>query len=331
MNNQYLAIVWLLAVCLGRAADAPRPVKGFLLAAPPAHVLGKPGGPSAIDAHTHFYDPARPQGVPWPSKDDKRLYRTVLPGEFKKLTQPFHIAGTIVVEASPWLEDNQWLLDLAAKDTFIVGVVGRLDPYSDDFAKNFERFAKDPLFRGIRITHAELRRGVEQKQFLDRMRLLIKHDCTLDVNGGPETPADVARLAQLLPELRIVIDHAANLKIDGKPVPAEWLRGMRAAAAGKNVFCKVSALVESTGRARGDAPAAVDFYRPTLDALWDIFGADRLLYASNWPVCENAASYATVNAIVHSYFEQRGQAAAEKFFSGNAVAAYKIAGRSRSK
>ena len=49
-------------------------------------------------------------------------------------------------------------------------------------------------------------------------------------------PADVARLAQVLPELRLVINHAANLRIDGKPVPPEWHKGMRAAAAGKQVF-----------------------------------------------------------------------------------------------
>ena len=342
-------------IAIGRAADPPKPDKVFVLAGQSnmegqavADLDGKnyndgkgtlnalfkdpaKAPPPAIDAHTHFYDPTRPQGVPWPRKEDKLLYRTVLPGEFKKLTQKHRIVGTIVVEASPWLEDNQWLLDLAAKDPFIVGVVGRLDPDSDDFAKHFERFAKDPLFRGIRISHAELRHGVEQKRFLDNLRLLIKHDRTLDVNGGPETPADVARLAQVLPELRIVIDHAANLRIDGKPVPTEWLKGMRAAAAGKNVFCKVSALVESTGHTKGDAPTVVDFYRPTLDALWEILGEDRLIYASNWPVCENAASYATVHAIVRSYLDRRGTAAAEKFFSGNAAAAYKPANPGRSK
>jgi L-fuconolactonase len=106
-------------------------------------------------------------------------------------------------------------------------------------------------------------------------------------------------------------------------VPVEWLRGMRAAAAGKNVYCKFSALVESTGRSKGDAPTAAVNYRPTLDALWDTFGEDRLIYASNWPVCENAASYATVYGIVRSYFDGRSSVAAEKFFQRNALAAYK--------
>jgi L-fuconolactonase len=283
--------------------------------------------PPAIDTHTHFYDPHRPQGVPWPGKGDKLLYRTVLPGELKELTKKLNIRSTIVVEASPWLEDNQWLLDLAAKEPFIVGVVGRLDPASDDFAKHLARFARDPIFRGIRINHDELKRGLEQKKFLDNLRLLATNDRTLDVNGGPDMPADVARLAQAIPELRIVINHAANVTIDGKAPPTAWLKGMRAAAAGKNVFCKVSALVEGTRKTKGDAPAAVEYYRPILDALWETWGEDRLLYGSNWPVSNNAASYATLHEIVRSYFQQRGKVAAEKYFMRNAQTAYKLVTR----
>jgi L-fuconolactonase len=281
------------------------------------------GAVRALDAHTHFYDPQRPQGVPWPGKGDKLLYRTVLPPEFRELTKKHHVQGTIVVEASPWLEDNQWLLDLAAREPFLVGVVGRLDPASDDFPKHLDRFARDPLFRGIRINHDELRRGLSQKKFIDHLRLLALSDRTLDVNGGPDMPADVATLAQKIPELRIVINHAANLRIDGQPVPPAWLQGMRAAAAGKRVFCKVSALVEGTRKRNGDAPADVDFYRPTLDALWQTFGEDRLIYGSNWPVSNNAATYATLYEIPRSYFEKRGAAATEKFFLHNAIAAYK--------
>lgn len=283
----------------------------------------------ALDAHTHFYDPRRPQGVPWPDKQDKLLYRPVLPAEFKKLAEKQRVRSTIVVEASPWLEDNQWLLDLAEKDAFIVGVVGHLDPASAEFAKHLDRFARAPLFRGIRINHSDLRRALDRQAYLDHLRLLTKHDRALDVNGGPEMPADVARLSQALPELRIVINHAANLKIDGAAVPSDWLKGMRAAAAGKQVFCKISALVECTRRNKGDAPADVAFYRPVLDAVWDVFGEDRLLYGSNWPVCEQSAPYATVHEIVRAYFDKRGNAAAEKFFLRNSVAAYKPVDRSR--
>src|SRR5262249_5258239 len=101
-----------------------------------------------------------------------------------------------------------------------------------------------------------------------------------------------------------------RVRVDGKPVPAAWLKGMRAAPEGQQVFWKVSALTGGTGRTRGEAPTEVEFYQPVLDALWETFGADRLIYGSNWPVCVNAAPYATVHAIVRSYIERRGQAPA---------------------
>lgn len=100
-----------------------------------------------IDTHTHFFDPTRPEGVPWPGKNDKRLYRRVLPDEFKRLAQPLGVVGTVVVEASPWVEDNQWLLDLAAKEPLLVGIVGRLDTASDDFEKHLRR--DSPAIRSI--------------------------------------------------------------------------------------------------------------------------------------------------------------------------------------
>jgi predicted TIM-barrel fold metal-dependent hydrolase len=101
-----------------------------------------------IDTHTHFYDPFRPQGVPWPGKNSS-LYRKVTPEEFIKVTRPCGITGTIVVEASSWIEDNQYLLDLASKHKVIYGVVGRLAPGSKDFEKYFKRFVKSSYFKGI--------------------------------------------------------------------------------------------------------------------------------------------------------------------------------------
>lgn len=282
----------------------------------------------ALDAHTHFYDPTRSQGVPWPGKQDKVLYRAVLPAEFQELTSKLRVQSTIVVEASPWVEDNQWLLELAEKNPVIVGIVGHLDPVSDEFAKHCERFAANKLFRGIRVNHANLRRGLEQPAFLDNLRLLVKHDLQLDVNGGPDMPNDVAKLAQLMPDLRIVINHEANLTIDGKTPQAEWRKGMEVSAAGKQVWCKVSALAEGTRRKEGHAPDDVDFYRPVLDALWEIFGEDRLIYGSNWPVSVRAASYATVHSIVNRYFHEKGKHAAEKYFLRNAQRAYKPIDRS---
>ena len=94
----------------------------------PALRAAGPDVPAVIDTHTHFYDPARPGGIAWPAKDDAALYRRATPEDFKNLAEPLGIAGTVVVEASPVIADNEWLLELAAREPFILGVVGCKKP-----------------------------------------------------------------------------------------------------------------------------------------------------------------------------------------------------------
>jgi predicted TIM-barrel fold metal-dependent hydrolase len=285
--------------------------------------------PAYVDCHTHFYDPTRPEGIPWPSKDDRPLYRPVLPRHFLELAAPLGVTQTVVVEASPRVEDNAWLLELADKNPAVVGVVGNLTPGRAEFADHVKRFSSHKRFRGIRIGHDALQAGLAQPDFLVDIRRLAEHDLELDVNGGPSMPADIARLAEKIPDLRIVVNHLANLDLDGRSPPAAWREGMEAAARHPRVYCKVSALVEharpSGAKPDAPAPADVDFYRPVLDAIWGIFGDDRLIYGSNWPVSERPATYETLFYIVEKYVKDRGPAAVEKFFWKNARAAYRYA------
>jgi predicted TIM-barrel fold metal-dependent hydrolase len=278
-----------------------------------------------VDCHTHFYDPTRPEGIPWPAKDDRVLYRTVLPKHFLEQAAPLGITKTVVVEASPRVEDNAWLLQLAANNPSIVGVVGNLSPGKPKFGELLQRFAANKIFRGIRIGHDALRAGLEQPDFLADIRHLSDFGLELDVNGGPEMPADVARLAERLPELTIVINHLANVEIDGGPYPKEWLFSMQSAAKHRHIFCKASALVEHA-RPKSDekkVPRDVQFYRPVLDAIWDTFGDDRLIYGSNWPVTDLFVPYGVVFSIVRNYVEGHRKSALEKFFWKNAEVAYR--------
>src|ERR1700745_3164909 len=84
--------------------------------------------PIAVDCHTHFYDPARPQGVPWPGKDDKTLYKRILPETYMAFAKKLGVTGTVVVEASAWVDDNQWVLDLCKAEPFLLGLCGNLTP-----------------------------------------------------------------------------------------------------------------------------------------------------------------------------------------------------------
>lgn len=277
-----------------------------------------------VDTHVHFYDPTRPQGVPWPPKGSP-LYRTVLPDDWARLALPHGITNVLIVEASEWVEDNQWILDLAAKDKRIVGFAGNLDPMSPDFTANLKRFSANPLFRGIRNRrpNATMSNIVDAPEFRASMKLMADAGLELDVNlnGGKGLDA-VAKLAGDMPDLRIVIDHVGGSG-DPRQITDEWKAGMKLAGKCKNVFCKMSALVEQTKDAYGKAPQDTAFYLPILDHVFECFGEDRVLYASNWPVSDKGAPYDVVFRVVKEYFSGKGREACEKFFWKNSLAAYK--------
>lgn len=274
-----------------------------------------------VDTHTHFYDPTRPQGVPWPAADNELLYRTVLPVHHRELAAPEGITGTVVVEASAWLDDNQWILDLADDDPWILGLVGHIDP-GPGFGAGLVRFADHPLFLGIRLGGGHFD-DIHSGSLLADVEALAARDLTLDVLVRDAQLEGVAEVARRIPDLRIVVNHVAHVALTGGEPDAAWrLRMAAIAEASPNVYCKVSGMVELA--VEQPAPHDPDFYRPTLDALWDLYGEDRLVFGSNWPVSDRAAPYAAVVAVVRAYFEAQGSRAAAKYWHENARRAYRL-------
>lgn len=274
-----------------------------------------------IDTHTHFYDPTRPEGVPWPNPDDELLYRTVMPDDYKKLAVPEGVKGTVVVEASRWVEDNQWILDLAANESFIVGFVGNLNPNEADFEENLNRFSDNPLFRGIRLGGG-LMQSLSDANLIENIELLAEKELTLDLLINPEALRHLPALVEHIPSLRVVINHIAGVRVDGNPPDETWVSAIQEAGRYPKVYCKVSGLAEHTGQT--PAPEDVAYYTPTIDVLWDAFGEDRLIYGSNWPVSERYAEYKVVQKIVDDYFSSKGDEVSEKYFWKNAKAAYQL-------
>ncbi len=271
------------------------------------------GGPAVIDTHIHLWDTNRPGGVAWPPVTDTLLYRPVLPAEFKTLTRPHGVTGAIIIEASPQLEDNLWVLDLMKDEPIFVGYIGHLSPGTDTFRRNLARFAKNPLFRGIRVGGAELVSGVSKPAFLDDLARLADAGLTLDALGNASMVAPLTTIAGKLRNLRIAIDHM--------PVePTGWTTDtMRELAGHTQVFCKVSTVLKRVNGKVSDDPAV---YKTSLDELWEMFGADRVMYGSNWPVSLNLAPYATVFNVVKGYVTQRGGTDAARYFGANSKACY---------
>ena len=275
-----------------------------------------------VDTHTHFYDPTRAQGVPWPDPKDTLLYRTVVPAEYRKLAEPHGVRGTVVVEASPWVEDNQWLLDLAAREPFIFGIVGNLDPLAPDFATHLQRFARNPKFRGIRVAGKQLAEKGAEAAYLDSIRRLADAGLSLDVNGTSDYLSHISAVARAVPKIRIIVNHVGSAGSPAK-LTQEWRDGIRAAAENERVFCKVSALPEQSGMPAGKAPTETSFYRPILDTVWEAFGEKRVIFGSNWPVSNNGTSFEKVMAIIRPFFAEKGAVAERRYYEANAQEAYR--------
>jgi predicted TIM-barrel fold metal-dependent hydrolase len=276
-----------------------------------------------IDTHTHFYDPTRPQGVPWPPMTDP-LYKPHLPEHFRALTEKLGVVGTVVVEASSLIRDNQWILDLAKENPVIVGFIGNLELGKPEFAGHLERFSVNPIFRGLRLHGVTLTRNLSHRAFKDDLRRLDDRQLTLDLVGDTQMLPAIERLAKLVPGLRIVIDHLPFRNWDGDVT--EVRRALTRIAEMPNVYAKISDVMR---RVDGRIMEDVEFYRSVLDVLWELFGPDRAMFGSNWPVCDRIAPYSSVVKVVAEYFSTKEQSEAEKFFNTNSQAAYQWKPRSK--
>lgn len=274
-----------------------------------------------VDTHIHLYDTTRSEGVPWPLESDKVLYRPVLPPDFAQVCQENAITATVIVEASSRLADNQWVLDLVKDEPErYIALVGSLQVGSSDFAANLEKLSADPRFVGIRMRERPRGAGYFNDEVWRDLQLLADREQTLDVLMFEFSLEDVDQIARRIPTLKILINHVAGANIDGKPVDPVWAQQLAQAASNPNVYCKVSGLFQQSHL----QPSPVDFafYKPVLDELWKLFGEDRLIYGSNWPVTMRGGDYASYKAVVMEFLEPKGRTSMKKILADNAYNFY---------
>jgi L-fuconolactonase len=277
-----------------------------------------------IDTHIHLFDPGRPGGVPWPKKTDTALYKAALPDRYARLARPLGVVGAIVIEASPLATDNDWVLNQAANHPIIVGMVGDLIPGTPTYQSELERLHANPLFLGIRygnLWDRDLAIDAQKPEFLPGLKMLAERGLVLDsANPDPSLIRAIAGVADHLPELRIVIDHLPTARIPAETAARdEYWSLLRHLAQNKNIFVKLSEVIA----ARIEETGGPNFSKERLDALWDIFGEDHVLYASDWPNSDHHATYEKTISIVRKYVEPKGRKVSEKFFWKNSVAAYR--------
>ena len=270
-----------------------------------------------LDAHQHFwsYDAAQYPWIPAGSA----LHRDWLPGDLAPLLAAAGLDGCIAVQARQTAEECRWLLELAEHHAIIKGVVGWVDLRAANVAGKLAVLARHPRFVGVRHVvqdepDDDFMLGAD---FLRGMGELRTHKLTYDLLVVPrQLPAAIA-VVQRFPEQRFVLDHIAKPPIKAGLL-SPWREQIRELAKAPNVLCKVSGMVTEADM-KTWKPS--DF-RPYLDAVFEAFGEDRLMYGSDWPVCLLAAEYAQVFALVRDYLTPLSAEAQTKVLGGNAARFY---------
>ncbi|HWW17459.1 MAG TPA: amidohydrolase family protein [Candidatus Saccharimonadales bacterium] len=273
-----------------------------------------------IDSHQHFwrYDAVRDT---WITDSMAALRRDFVPDNLSVELKANGMEASIAVQADPSENETKFLLDLAEKNSRVAGVVGWVDFLSSRIGERLEYFSHFSKLRGFRhIAQAEPDDGfLVRDDFVKGVAQLRPFGFTYDILIYPRQLPAAIELVAALPEQNFVIDHCAKPEVkSGKILP--WATHIKEIAQNRNVFCKVSGLVTEADWKRWKA----DDFKPYLDVVFDAFGAERLMFGSDWPVCLLAATYRQVMQLLEDYAKGFSLADKDKIFGGNAARFYRL-------
>lgn len=273
-----------------------------------------------IDAHQHFwvFDPVRDA---WITEEMSVIRKNFLPADLAPVLEANGVDGCVAVQADQSETETAFLLQLAAENTFIKGVVGWADLRSEHIDERLEHFAQFPLLKGFR----HIVQGEADPEFLLRedfcrgIKALAKHDFTYDILIYPHQLPAAVQFVRKFPDQRLVIDHLAKPYIKKGELKG-WEEQLRTIAEHGHVFCKLSGMVTEADL-RNWKP---EDFTPYLDVALEAFGADRLMFGSDWPVCLLAADYPEVKKIVTDHISQLSTGEQAQIMGGNAATFYKL-------
>jgi L-fuconolactonase len=273
-----------------------------------------------IDSHQHFwrYNPTRDA---WITDDMSILKRDFLPLELSLECKANGIDASIAIQADKSEKETLFLLEMAEDNPLIAGVVGWTDLASTNIEERLQFFSRYEKLRGFRhIAQSEPDdHFLVQSNFLRGISHLGQFGFTYDILIYPKQLPAAIELVSKFPEQRFVIDHLAKPDIKSQDLTF-WETHIRRLAESPNLFCKLSGLVTE---ADWHNWKAADF-KPYLDVVFDAFGADRVMFGSDWPVCLLAASYAQVKQIIEDYLHGCTVEQKENIFGGNAIRFYNL-------
>ena len=241
-----------------------------------------------IDAHQHFWNPARGD-YGWMPKDDPVLSQSYMPLDLAPEIAVAGVDATILVQAAATVEETEYLLGIADATPFVAGVVGWIDFENPAQAAVLKRLSGHPKFKGVRPMIQDIADDgwVLRDDVQWAFRAVADLGLSFDALGFPRHLKNFLTILQRYPSLRTVIDHCMKpqIRTHSPQSYATWAEGM-ARLAETGAHCKLSGLITEAAPGWSLADLA-----PYAAHVLEAFGPDRVMWGSDWPVCRLRGEY----------------------------------------
>lgn len=273
-----------------------------------------------IDSHQHFwqYEPVKHA---WIDDAMAAIRKDFMPSDLKQTYKENGIDGCVAVEADQNPAETNFLLNLAAENDFIKGVVGWIDLRANDIENQLEAYSNKEKLKGFRhVVQAEADHNfLLRPNFLRGISLLEKHNYTYDILIFPHQLGATLEFVKKFPNQKFVIDHIAKPYIkdgffDG------WATLMQEIAKQEHVYCKLSGMITEADYKSWTA----EQIQPYMDLVLEAFGTDRLLYGSDWPVCLVAGNYSKVKELTTNFISKLSTHEQNNIMGNNAIKFYNL-------
>ncbi len=276
-----------------------------------------------VDAHQHYWNPARGD-YHWMPQDHPVLSRAYGPGDLAPLIAAAGVQRTVLVQAAQSVEETEYLLGIADATPSVLAVVGWIDFENRHHLRHLLRLARHPKFAGVRPMIQDIAddgwmlRGDVQWAFA----ALADLGLTFDALGFPRHLRNFHTIFERYPQMRVVVDHCMKPQIasdgTGDAGFELWAAGMTRIAQDTGACCKLSGLVTEAGD-----KWTVETLRPYAAHVLSVFGPDRVMWGSDWPVCLLRAQYDEWHEAAQTLCGHLSDAEQSMIFGGNALAFYR--------
>ncbi|MBL4768791.1 MAG: amidohydrolase family protein [Rhodobacteraceae bacterium] len=274
-----------------------------------------------IDAHQHYWTPERGD-YDWMPMDNAVLARSYQPSDLEPTLARHNIDKTVLVQAAATVQETDFILGIAEATDSVAGVVGWVDFENPDDLAHLQRLAKHPKFCGVRPMIQDIKdvNWMLRDDVQWAFQALVDLDLTLDALGFSCHLSKFHMILTRYPNMRVVIDHCMKPQIRNHPADYQfWCDGMKRLAKDTNACVKLSGLVTETNDGWD-----INDLRPYADLVLTEFGANRVMWGSDWPVCQLQASYDQWLATAQDLTRDATKAEKARIFGGTASEFYRL-------